>query len=124
MSPPRFRPFPVEREEAREDLVVGRKAGAVIVASAAGFGHRGVEGGMGVDEPGGAGIVSRAEATLAPEFGSAFIDGGFSRALFESEPVAFGLAGDGGVGAEQGAEVVEVRLRGGAYLEGERRASG
>ena len=57
-------------------------------------------------------LLFPAEAALAPDVGPAFAAGGLGGAFFEGESVAFGVCGDGGVEADERAEVVEVRLRG------------
>jgi hypothetical protein len=57
------------------------------------------------------------EAFAAPDVGPAFTAGRLAGTLLEGKPFAFRVGGDRIGDAEQGAEVVEVRLRGGALLE-------
>jgi hypothetical protein len=62
-------------------------------------------------------LVFPAEAILAPDIGPAFTAGSFGDATLEGEPFAFGVGGDGRGDVEEVAEVVEMGLGGGAFLE-------
>lgn len=55
-------------------------------------------------------LVLPCEAALAPDVCPALTAGCFGRALFEREPLAFWVGGDGINDAQQSAELVEVRL--------------